>query len=244
MRRFIIAPRDIDGETVILSGAEAHHLRAVLRLRPGDRIELLDGTGTVYLSELTTITEDIVYGCIIDRRMEHAPSPFPLTLAQGILKGKKMDLVLQKATELGVETLTPLVTRYCEQQKNIDRRLQRWHRIMLEACKQCGRTTPMEITPAVALEDLASTSFAYRIFCWEGEKEAMIRPGWFNDPGKTLLLIGPEGGFHDQEVRWARENDFYPTTLGPLVLRAETAAITAIGITRYLIRLQADRFRE
>ncbi|MCF6188059.1 MAG: 16S rRNA (uracil(1498)-N(3))-methyltransferase [Desulfobulbaceae bacterium] len=244
MHRFFVPPQAIDGETVVLSGNQAHHLRTVLRIRPGQTIELFDGTGAVYRTEIKKSTENTIEGHIIGHVVESAKTDFPLTLAQGILKGKKMDLVLQKATELGVDTLMPVLTRYCQQQKNLERRLQRWQRIVLEACKQCGRPTPMRITPVVTLQDIPVPSFHYPLLCWEGEEQAMVHPELFTIPGKVLLLIGPEGGFHKQEVQWAGDQGFQSVTLGPLVLRAETAAIAAVGIIQYLTRLQAARLQE
>jgi len=244
MHRFFVPPRAINGETVILSGNQAHHLRTVLRIRIGQTIELFDGTGAVYRTEIKKSTENTIEGHIIGHLVESVETDFPLTLAQGILKGKKMDIVLQKATELGIDTLMPVLTRYCQQQKNIERRLQRWQRIMLEACKQCGRSVPMHISPVVSLQDLPVPSFRYPLLCWEGEEQAMVHPELFTVSGKVLLLIGPEGGFHKQEVQWACDQGFQAVTLGPLVLRAETAAIASVGIIQYLIRLQADRLQE
>ncbi len=244
MHRFFVPPQAIVGGTIILSGNQAHHLRTVLRIRTGQTIELFDGTGAVYRTEIQKSTENRVEGRITGKLVESVKTDFPLTLAQGILKGKKMDTVLQKATELGVDTLIPVLTRYCQQQKNLDRRMQRWQRIMLEACKQCGRSVPMQISPVVTLEDLPVPSFQYPLLCWEREEQAMIRPELFTVPGKVLLLIGPEGGFDRQEVQWADDHGFQAVTLGPLVLRAETAAIAAVGIIQYLIRLQAPGLQE
>jgi len=244
MHRFFVTPQSIDGDTIVLSGSQAHHLRTVLRIRPGQTIELFDGTGAVYRTEIIKSTENSVEGRITAQVVESAGTDFPLTLAQGILKGKKMDLVLQKATELGVDTLIPVLTRYCQQHKNLDRRMQRWQRIVLEACKQCGRSTPMRIAPVIDLSELPVPSFRYPVLCWEGEQKAMVGPELFAVPGSVLLLIGPEGGFHAQEIGWAKEQDFYPVTLGPLVLRAETAAIAGIGIIQYLTHLQAGRLQE
>ena len=246
MRRFFIQEKAIQGDTVILSGTEAHHMRSVLRLKSGDTIELFDGTGTIYQIELCKVSKNTVEGRITDKHTEVSNDPFPLTLGMGILKGKKMDLVLQKATELGVETLIPIVTRYCEQQKNLDRRMERWQRIMLEACKQCGRATPMQISPVRPLQEMTTEDFRYSILCWENEEQSVIGPDFFTLPGPTLLLIGPEGGFHEDEIHWARDNNMYMTTLGPLVLRAETAAIAGVGIIQYLsaLQFQANRIHK
>lgn len=244
MRRFFVQENAIQGDTVILAGAEAHHMRSVLRLKPGDTIELFDGTGTLCQIELCKVSKNRVEGRITNQHTEVRNDPFPLTLGMGILKGKKMDMVVQKATELGVETLIPVVTRYCEQQKNLDRRMERWQRIILEACKQCGRATPMEILPVRPLQELSIEQFRYSILCRENEEQSVVGLDFFSLPGPTLLLIGPEGGFHEDEIHWARGNNMYMTTLGPLVLRAETAAIAGVGIIQYLSGLQTSRTHE
>lgn len=244
MHRFFIPPQAIDGDTVVLSGSQAHHLHTVLRIRAGQPVELCDGTGAVYHTEILKCTENSVQGRITGQVIESAGTDFPLTLAQGILKGKKMDLVLQKATELGVDTLMPVLTRYCQQHGNLDRRMLRWQRIVLEACKQCGRSAPMQITPVIDLQQLPVASYTYPLLCWEKEQQAMVGPELFAAPGKVLLLIGPEGGFNRQEVQFAADSGFRFVTLGPLVLRAETAAIAAVGIIQYLTRLQAARLQE
>jgi 16S rRNA (uracil1498-N3)-methyltransferase len=237
MRRFFVQGRDIRANTFVLSGAEAHHICSVLRLKSGDVIELFDGTGTLYVAELHIISKNTVEGRITSQYTEVSTDSFPLTLGMGILKGKKMDLVVQKATELGVKTLIPLITRYSEQQKNLNRRMERWQRIVLEACKQCGRSTPMQISTVCPLQEIPIEYFRYSILCWENEKTSVIKPGFFTQPGPIALLTGPEGGFHEKEIRWAQNNNITMTTLGPLVLRAETAAIVGVGIMSYLSTL-------
>jgi 16S rRNA (uracil1498-N3)-methyltransferase len=239
MRRFFIDEKAICGDDVTLSGSQSHHLISVLRLSVGQTIELFDGTGWVYLTELSTISKNRVEGRIVNRHLESSTHPFPLTLGMGILKGKKMDLVLQKATELGVDSLIPLATRYSEQGKNIDRRIERWQRIMLEACKQCGRATPMCIAPVLPLQELDIAEYHYPVLCWEQEDKSVISPEYFTAPGSILLLIGPEGGFHDGEISWAADQGIRMTTLGSHILRAETAAIAGVGIIQYLSNLQA-----
>jgi len=244
MHRFFIAPQQTGSSTILLSGKEAHHLRSVLRLQCGASIELFDGTGTVYQAQIEREEADGILLKITAQGKEKPVSPFPLTLAQAILKGKKMDLVCQKATELGVDTLIPIHTQFCQPQKNLERKGERWQRIVLESCKQCGRSTPMRIRQPVSFKDLDTSSYRYRIFCWEKETEKRILPETFRVPGKILLVIGPEGGFEQQELSWAREQGFQSVTLAPHVLRAETAAITASGIIGYLTMLQTPSGQE
>lgn len=240
MRRFFIQPDAIQGETVVLSREQSRHLVSVLRLLPGQSIELFDGGGSIYQATITKTIGRQVECSVTARCARDKKHCFPLTLAQGVLKGKKMDLVLQKATELGVDTFVPTVTRYCDQQGTLEQRMRRWQRIVIEACKQCGRNTAMHISPVQTLESIDCALFPYPLFCWEGKHNSRIGAGFFTDPGSVLLLIGPEGGFHESEVDWARENGCVPISLGPLVLRAETAAIAAVGIVQYLSMLSAD----
>ncbi|HHD64395.1 MAG TPA: 16S rRNA (uracil(1498)-N(3))-methyltransferase [Desulfobulbaceae bacterium] len=234
MRRFFVRPEEITGETILLTGPEVHHLRVVLRLQPGSNIELFDGTGTIYQAEVQNLTPDSIRGRIIQKYVELVHDPFPVTLAQGILKGKKMDVVVQKATELGVATLIPVLSCYCEAGKNLERRIDRWQRVVLESCKQCGRANPMRISSVQELADISVAAFPYPVFCWEKEKRSFLTPGYLAVPGQVLLLIGPEGGFNDQEVEWATDNNFQSVRLGPYVLRAETAALAAVSIVKYL----------
>jgi len=148
-----------------------------------------------------------------------------------------MDLVVQKATELGVQSLIPIQSRYSAAEGDPSRqtsRMARWQRIIMSACKQCGRATPMRIAPVRPLADLPVQDYAYRICCLETEKNTLLRPDFFSAPGAALLLIGPEGGFHGDEVHFLEKSSFYRITLGPLILRAETAAIVACGLVRHL----------
>ena len=240
MRRFFVRPEQITGACISLTGAEAHHVRSVLRLRPGQVVEFFDGTGTVYHSEILRIQSSLIEGRIVRRYVEQIADPFPLTLAQVVLKGRKMDLIVQKATELGVATLLPLISRYCEPGRNIENRIARWQRIVIEGCKQCGRAMPMQISPIMSLEDIITADYSYPVCCWEKEEQSLLRPGHLTTPGSVLLLIGPEGGFHEKEMEWVYANNFRIVTLGMHVLRAETAALAATSIVKYLSSLTAQ----
>lgn len=243
MRRFFVRPEQVTDTCISLSGVEAHHLCSVLRLRPGQVVEFFDGTGTVYHAEILHIKSSMIKGRIVRRYVEQIADSFPLTLAQAVLKGQKMDLIVQKATELGVATLLPVISRYCEAGRNIESRMGRWQRIVIEGCKQCGRTVPMQISPIILLEDINTADYAYPVCCWEKEEQSLLTPGYLSTSGPVLLLIGPEGGFHKKEMEWVCGNDFRIITLGLHVLRAETAALAAVSIVKYLSNLtvQADQ---
>jgi len=233
VRRFFVHPHAIDGHIARLDGDEARHLASVLRLRAGAAVELFDATGTVYRGRVLRATPATVEVEIIGRH--HAASAAsPITLAMALIKGRKMDTLVRCATELGVARFIPLRSRYCENRGRRDRQRERWHRIMLQACKQCRRVTPMEIDPVQPLSELDPSGFRHRIMAWEEEAQGAFPAGLATEPGPVCLLIGPEGGFHPDEVARARSRGFIPVSLGPLILTAETAALTAIAITGHL----------
>jgi 16S rRNA (uracil1498-N3)-methyltransferase len=241
MRRFFIHPDQIAGRTVTLIGPEAHHLVTVLRLRAGDEVEFCDGSGLIHRARLEKLGREVTAVVLASHREQDASS-LPLILAQCLLKGKKMDLVVQKATELGVHTLIPVQSRFAIAGGDPVRqasRMARWQRIVVAACKQCGRATPMRIMPVTTISDLPVQEYAYRICCLETDRDTLLSPEFFSGPGPVLLLIGPEGGFHGDEVRFIEECAFHRITLGPLILRAETAAIVACGLVRYLAALSS-----
>jgi len=236
MRRFFLHPNQITGKNITLTGTEAHHIAAVLRLGSGDMVECYDGSGLVHTARLERVGREVT-AVIVSSRREKDASPLPLTLAQCLLKGKKMDLVVQKATELGVQTLIPVQSRFAlagGDAKRQEAKRARWQRIVVSACKQCGRATPMRITPVTPLTDLPLSAYRYRLLFLETEQHRLLEPIFFSDPGAVLLCIGPEGGFHDDEARFLIEHGMRSITLGPLILRAETAAIVATGLVRYL----------
>lgn len=234
MRRFFVHKALFCGDTFTLTGTEARHITLVLRLKPGQTIELFDGRGSVHTAVLAGVGNNQVSLAIVESRMESQSEPFPLTLAQCLLKGKKMDLLVQKATELGVHAFVPVVSRYCENQGERRQSFERWQRIMIEACKQCHRATPMRILPVTPLAQIDSSGFAHRLIAWEAERATPLTNQFFEQPGAICLLLGPEGGFHGDEIQHARQSAFTTFSLGTLILRAETAALAATSIIRYL----------
>jgi 16S rRNA (uracil1498-N3)-methyltransferase len=234
MRRFFLSDTVYAGDRVILTGTEARHIGSVLRLKPGHKVELFDGKGNVHTAVLESMDKSRVTLAIEASRMETSGGRFPLTLAQCLLKGKKMDLLVQKATELGVHAFLPVVSRYCENQGERSQQHERWQRIMIEACKQCHRATPMAILPVTLLTQVDFTSFRHRLMAWEEERATALPNQFAEQPGAICLLLGPEGGFNADDLRIARQSDFTAFSLGPLILRGETAALAATSIIRYL----------
>lgn len=236
MRRFYVDPQAIRSDRATLSPVESHHITTVLRLEAGSIIELFDGTGFIYRACVETVGRQGVtvriHSC---SDAPAADSPLKIILVQGLLKGKKMDFLIQKATEMGVHTLQPLRTRYSEGRGLPQRQLDRWSRIMLEACKQCRREKPMLIYEPVAFDTLSVAGCASKIMFWEGEMVVSLKPAHLSLTGSTCLLLGPEGGFHLREIDLARQLGFQTVSLGKYVLRAETASLAAIAIVQYLV---------
>jgi 16S rRNA (uracil1498-N3)-methyltransferase len=233
MRRFFLPPAALCDEHIQVTGAEARHIAVVLRLQPGQLVEFFDGGGAVYTTTLHSVDKKLVTATIVKVHHDHGVSAAPLTLGQCLLKGKKMDFLVQKATELGVHAFLPLVSRHCENFGDRARQEERWQRIMIEACKQCHRTVPMHIQPVVSLETAEFSSYRHRLAAWEGDRHNAL-PSFFSDqPGAVCLLFGPEGGFHGDDLRVLHQHQFTTFSLGSRILRGETAALAAVAITQY-----------
>lgn len=234
MRRFLIAPLSPGQTTVHLGREESHHLARVLRLKEGAEIELFDGQGMVYQAAITAMAASVQVA-IQTSRPCHAPLP-RLHLHLGLLKGKKMDFIIQKATELGVHTLAPFSSAFTEAAPPKEQKKERWQKISLEACKQCGRNWPLLIEEPAPLTSQvqALPPEAVALLCWEDELQqdpgALALPASLDD---LHLFIGPEGGFSPAEVALCRHR-MAAVTLGPLTLRAETAVITALSLALFL----------
>ena len=238
MRRFYLSSLDTqaaNAQFLTLSGQEARHLAQVLRLKGGAEVEFFDGTGCIVQARLAEVTPNRVTAQVLAARREE-PEAFPrLVLVQALLKGKKMDLVVQKANELGASELIPLVTRFCEKREGGEAALARWQRILIESCKQCRRAVPMQIRPVQTLAEADFSWAATRLVAWEGEKRQglpLARLGADSSP--ICLLVGPEGGLHAEEVAHLAAQGFTAFSLGAQILRAETAALAAVSLIRYL----------
>jgi len=216
-----------------LSKENTHYLAQVLRLRTGDRLLLHDATGARWNGRVQTIQRRAAIVRVTDRRQIDTESPLRITLAQGLLKGQKMDWVVQKATELGVTEICPVITERSEARRQ-DRR-ERWLRIAQSATAQCGRSRVPELRPPSSLEGFMKSWDGPGIFFWEAASEPLHASHLADDStGKIVILVGPEGGFSEDEARRAEEKGFQQARLGPRILRAETGAITALTLVQYL----------
>jgi 16S rRNA (uracil1498-N3)-methyltransferase len=239
MRRFFVDPKSCNQEEVILSEEESHHIFKVLRLPVASEIELLDGRGRVYRAVLTAVGKKAVARIVATVAVEPEKAK-ELVVYQAILKGEKMDMVIQKCTELGVTRVVPVNTTRCQGGSDTGRnakRLERWRRIGVAACKQCLRPTLMEIEDVQDVNELAGHCLAERrLLFWEEEKDYRLQQlaGW-QEAQSVALFFGPEGGLTRDEVALARQSGWQTLSLGERILRAETATLGAVAVVQYLL---------
>ena len=224
--RFHVTPPLAEGATISLQGDELHHATRVVRVREGEEVELFDGSGATFSGVVETATRDETQVRVMMRVQSQRESPLALTLAMSIIQLEKFELVLQKATELGVQRIIPLVTHRIEVRAERYRgKAERWERIIFEAVKQSGRAvvpqleTPIDFAKAIEREGA--------IILFDADVEPSTMPATL--PSATIF-IGPEGGWSEEELSLARERKAIFQRLGPRRLRAETAAIVAAAI--------------
>lgn len=222
----------------VLRGEAARYVGRVLRCRPGDALALFDGSGSEFAAVITTINKQEVNVRIADAAARNVESPLDVRLLQGISRGERMDIVVQKATELGVRRITPLLTEFSVvrlDSSRAEKRQQHWQRIATSACEQCGRNIPPTVDTAATLQDYlqaAPANDCNRLLLQHGASNAFTdRAG---PPGAIELLIGPEGGLSSAEQDTVIARGFVPVSLGPRVLRTETAAIAALALVQSL----------
>lgn len=243
MIRIFLPPEGLASNQIKITGEQARYLSLVLRVTQGETITILDGAGRRYTCRIIQVHKKEVLAEKIKEEIYSAESPIPITLAQGIPKGEKMDLIIQKSTELGVKKIIPLITEHAEVRET--GKLERWRKIALSAAQQSGREKIPEIESPVSLNEFLNPptplltkgdegEFLKIIFS-ETEKNQTLKKILkdFKDITDITILIGPEGGFSHQEVALAINSGFIPASLGPRILRTETAAMTAISILQY-----------
>lgn len=244
MHRFYITAENWDPDSLVLDGAEAHHARDVLRLRPGARVVVFNGRGHEITAEIAKVTRREVQL----RKLHEArvpPLPCQITLAQAIPKGKNMDLIVQKAVEIGAAEIAPLISERTVvhlDEKETAQKQTKWQQVVIEAAKQCGQNwlpkvqfpkTPRDFfasTPRFNLRligSLQTDAVHLKTVLADYEREHGDRPA------TVLMCIGPEGDFTPAEFNLARSHGCRPITLGPIILRVETAAIYCLSVLSY-----------
>jgi 16S rRNA (uracil1498-N3)-methyltransferase len=250
MHRFFVLPSAFETQPITLTGDQAHQVRRVLRMRLGDRATLLDGRGWACEGILVAAGEtDVKFQAVRRWAVEGEPATH-ITLYQAVLKGERFGWALQKGVEVGVGAFVPLI---CE--RNVvddlaaaEGKRERWERIIQEAAEQCGRGRLPELQPARLFAQAVQAPLSHaraagevggaiRLILWEEERAARLREtlaGCNFGPGAGIqLFVGPEGGFTEAEVALARSYGVRPVSLGPRILRAETAGIVAAALILY-----------
>lgn len=226
----------------MLQADEARHLRDVLRLKPGDEVYVFDGEGKEFRCEIEESRKDWARLKVLAAIAPASPeSPLKLTLAVALLKSDKFDLVVQKATELGAVRIVPVMTKLADirlrDESDATKRVTRWQRIALEAAKQCGRALVPEVAeptsfPALvqAASDQTKVIFSER----DGGSIKDLKDSGSERPLAITAVVGSEGGWTEEELSLARTKDWVIVTLGGRILRAETAAITAMVLLQHV----------
>ena len=238
--RFYIPESDWNLEALALTGDEAHHCRDVMRCQVGERIIAFNGAGTESESEIMSSEKNRVELKPILTSQSPRP-PAILTIGQAIPKGKNMDLIIQKSTELGASKIVPLLSARTVVHLGKDdlaKKQEKWQRIALEACKQCGQNWLPEVAAPVSVENfLSSVSDPFRLVAAISDQAESLKKILADHEGdrptSATMMIGPEGDFTPAEISQSFSAGFLPLSLGPIVLRSETAAIYALSVVGY-----------
>src|SRR5437867_439013 len=243
MHRFYVSPESWNPRALALSGAEAHHARDVLRMKEGEKLVLFNGRWREITAEIVDVSDEIRL-----RRLHEAETP-PLKcriiLGQAIPKGKNMELIVQKAVEIGAAEIAPIISDRTIVQfdlKSAAQKQAKWQQIAIEAAKQCGQNWLPRVHAPRRLGEFFATSATSDL-----RLIGSLQPGaqhlkriladYSSEhrhlPESVLMLIGPEGDFTPAELSLARRHECYPITLGPIILRVETAAIYCLSVLSY-----------
>jgi 16S rRNA (uracil1498-N3)-methyltransferase len=231
-RFFIDAPLSL-GEHE-LPEAQAHYIGRVLRMAEGDALQLFDGSGQEYRGQLLEVGKKRVRVQLDEQFAGQVESSLSIHLGQGLSRGERMDWAIQKATELGVTEITPIVSERCEvrlKDERADKRLAHWRQIAVSACEQCGRSRVPVIHAPLVLSDWLKQSNAELKLVLHPVAKPLVSHA---KPASLAFLIGPEGGLTDSEVDQAKAAGFHAARLGPRVLRTETAPVVALAVAQQL----------
>lgn len=242
-RRLHVAPELLRSGLIRISGASFRYLARVLRMQPGDSLELFDGAGTRADARVERIDVQAGVVEIVADAPATAPRPHEVTttLLCSLLKGDRMEMVIQKATELGVREIVPVIAARSVvrlEGSRVDARLARWRKVAIEAARQCQRADLPELCAPMSFSDAVkgAPECTFRVLLFEGEKSVSLRQALPPErPPAVVVAVGPEGGFEAHEVQIARDAGFAVVGFGPRVLRAETAAIAAMAVVGFAV---------
>ncbi|MBO8434565.1 MAG: 16S rRNA (uracil(1498)-N(3))-methyltransferase [Tyzzerella sp.] len=240
MPRFFVSPENINGETITISGDDAKHIKSVLRMREGEGITVCDCLGTDYECKVNSFVDREVIVDIVSKSLSDTEPNTKVTLFQGLPKSDKMELIIQKCVELGIDEIVPVYTERCivklDKKDKEAKKIERWQKISESAAKQSGRGKIPKIQPVVTFKEAVSMAknFDGAIIPYENEKDRGLREFVKDFEGKSVaIFIGPEGGFSTEEIELSTNSGIKPITLGKRILRTETAGLCTLSILIY-----------
>ena len=237
MHRFFVPKDWIHQGNVTITGEPLRQIGYVLRLKPTDRIIVLDNSGVEFEVEIQRITKEQALGKIISRKPGQGEPNIKITLYQALLKSDKFELVLQKGVELGVTAFVPFTSERCVSRKESAVKIERWGKIIQEAAEQSERLVLPVLHPLISFEEACGTVRHPALLLWEEEKSVSLKQTLQNPPFKNAsalsLFVGPEGGFPASEKEFAQQHGIAVASLGRRILRAETAGLAAVSAVLY-----------
>lgn len=241
MPKFFVTPEFIQEDSIVLKGDNFNHIKNVLRLNSGNEIIINDRQGNDYKCIIKMIGADQILANIQEKSQSDVEPMIKTLLFQSLIKGEKMDLVIQKAIEIGVTEIIPIATTRCvvklENEKKTASKVERWQKIAESAAKQSGRAIIPTVQIPMNFKEAIHYSKLYLDKClipYEKEKEKGLRSFLGTEHASSFgIFIGPEGGFTEEEVLYAREEGVTPLTLGKRILRSETAGLVALSAIMY-----------
>ena len=242
MHRFMVAPNNITNEEITLEGDDLKHLSQVLRLRPGDTIHVFDGSGIEYEASIISSDKSRAIARINTSFQNKTEPETRVTLFQGVPKGEKMELIIQKGVELGVHSIVPVITSRTVvklNKKDSEKKAERWTKISIEAAKQCRRAYVPQILEPISFDEALTKAedFSAVLLLYENEGKKCLKERLkcynINKIKDIALFVGPEGGFTLEEVRNYTDKGYDIVSLGKRILRVETATISVLSIIMY-----------
>ncbi|WP_010247846.1 16S rRNA (uracil(1498)-N(3))-methyltransferase [Acetivibrio cellulolyticus] len=241
MPRFFINSKDVFDDNINITGEDYNHIKKVLRLKCEEIVTLSDGIGNEYVAEIKDFGDGFVHTKVIESYKNTTEPPIKVTLYQGLPKSDKMDFIIQKSVELGISRIVPVLTERTvvrlDSEKDAAKKCERWNRISQEAAKQCNRgiipkiEVPISFKEAIKkVHDVPLSLIPYEKESKNSLKQILKSVG---DISEVSVFIGPEGGFTEQEIEEAVNCGLSSVTLGPRILRTETAGITVLTILMY-----------
>ena len=247
MHHFFVTPEQVKEKNIYINGSDVNHIRNVLRMKVGEELEISDGQNKKYLCEIASVTSDEVCLEIKEEQLADTELPSKIYLFQGLPKSDKMEFIIQKAVELGVFEIVPVVTKRAVvklDEKKASKKIERWSSIAESGAKQSGRNVIPKVTHVMSYreaieyaQNLDVVLIPYELAEGMQETKHIIES---IKPGESIgVFIGPEGGFETSEVEYAVENGVHPVTLGKRILRTETAGLTTLSILMYHLECES-----